>query len=571
MAQDRIDALYESAQKLKISDLTDDDAQNAAAAFAYFDKDGSGEIDVSELKEAFNKAGHKITGHETREVIKNWTRKDKNVITWEDFLNKFNELRLASDVGRTFEKHTAAKEGLERIHKGKSMKSYHSYAVEDRVGFADWCNRILGKDPDLAHLMPIRLEDEDLFEKVKDGILLCKLINSAIADTIDERSINKVKPGKTSIDAFRQIENLNLALNSAKAIGATVINVGYQDIVDGRAHLVLSIMWQVIEIGLMAGVSLDHNPHIAALLEEDEELSDLQRLGPEGILLRWINFHLRNDKSYEGPPVVNFKSSLKDSRAYIHLLAQIQPEDMMPRISNCEKSEPDTDLDRAEMMLKNADRLDCRVFLRPSDVVQEKNKLNLAFIANLFNKHPMLDAGDVLVIEETREEKTYRNWINSLGASPRIIRIYNDIKNGCALYDVLQKIDPKVCEKYKIDRPPYKKFSEMLVKLGNLDRVISIGKEMKFTLIGISGSDIYDENKKLTLALLWQMMRAYTVKVLVELGDGKPVTDNDILEWANSKLSAVTKLALSKTQLSPLLCPSIGSSMPLRLIPSIFH
>lgn len=111
----------------------------------------------------------------------------------------------------------------------------------------------------------------------------------------------------------------------------------------------------------------------------------------------------------------------------------------------------------------------------------------------------------------------YRNWINSLGASPRIIRIYNDIKNGCALYDVLQKIDPKVCEKYKIDRPPYKKFSEMLVKLGNLDRVISIGKEMKFTLIGISGSDIYDENKKLTLALLWQMMRAYTVKVKMRI------------------------------------------------------
>ena len=74
-------------------------------------------------------------------------------------------------------------------------------------------------------------------------------------------------------------------------------------------------MWQVIEIGLMAGGSLDHNPHIAALLEEDEELSDLQRLGPEGILLRWINFHLRNDKSYEGPPVVNFKSSLKGTKS----------------------------------------------------------------------------------------------------------------------------------------------------------------------------------------------------------------------------------------------------------------
>lgn len=174
----------------------------------------------------------------------------------------------------------------------------------------------------------------------------------------------------------------------------------------------------------------------------------------------------------------------------------------------------------------------------------------------------------------------YRNWINSLGASPRIIRIYNDIKNGCALYDVLQKIDPKVCEKYKIDRPPYKKFSEMLVKLGNLDRVISIGKEMKFTLIGISGSDIYDENKKLTLALLWQMMRAYTVKVktrifsrfffenqifkvLVELGDGKPVTDNDILEWANSKLSSDHKIGSFKD-------PALTTSRPIyRLINAI--
>ena len=103
---------------------------------------------------------------------------------------------------------------------------------------------------------------------------------------------------------------------------------------------------------------------------------------------------------------------------------------------------------------------------------------------------------------------------------------------------------------------------------------------MKFTLIGISGSDIYDENKKLTLALLWQMMRAYTVKVkmrifsrlsfktqifkvLVELGDGKPVTDNDILEWANSKLSSDHKIGSFKD-------PALTTSMPIyRLINAI--
>ena len=66
----------------------------------------------------------------------------------------------------------------------------------------------------------------------------------------------------------------------------------------------------------MAGVTLEQNPNIAALLDEDlgEELSDLRRLGPEEILLRWINFHLANDKSYvelERPKITNFKGDLQ--------------------------------------------------------------------------------------------------------------------------------------------------------------------------------------------------------------------------------------------------------------------
>ena len=104
--------------------------------------------------------------------------------------------------------------------------------------------------------------------------------------------------------------------------------------------------------------------------------------------------------------------------------------------------------------------------------------------------------------------------MNSLGITPRIIRIYNDIKSGVALYDVMGKIDESgTVSKVKIDRPPYKKFSETMTKIGNLQRVVELGKSMGFTLVGISGNDIYDENSKLTLALLWQMMRAYSVKV----------------------------------------------------------
>lgn len=48
------------------------------------------------------------------------------------------------------------------------------------------------------------------------------------------------------------------------------------------------------------------------------------------------------------------------------------------------------DLKRAELMLDQADRLGCRQFVMPTDVVRGNPKLNLAFVANLFNKYPAL-------------------------------------------------------------------------------------------------------------------------------------------------------------------------------------
>lgn len=48
------------------------------------------------------------------------------------------------------------------------------------------------------------------------------------------------------------------------------------------------------------------------------------------------------------------------------------------------------DLKRAECMLEQADRLGCRQFVMPTDVIRGNPKLNLAFVANLFNKYPAL-------------------------------------------------------------------------------------------------------------------------------------------------------------------------------------
>ena len=55
----------------------------------------------------------------------------------------------------------------------------------------------------------------DLFTKSHDGLIMCKLINLAQFDAIDERAINI----KENLNVYQKTENQNLVLNAAKAIG----------------------------------------------------------------------------------------------------------------------------------------------------------------------------------------------------------------------------------------------------------------------------------------------------------------------------------------------------------------
>lgn len=57
-----------------------------------------------------------------------------------------------------------------------------------------------------------------------------KLINVAVPGTIDERAINT----KKVLNPWERNENHTLCLNSCKAIGCTVVNIGTQDLAEGR-------------------------------------------------------------------------------------------------------------------------------------------------------------------------------------------------------------------------------------------------------------------------------------------------------------------------------------------------
>jgi plastin-3 len=142
------------------------------------------------------------------------------------------------------------------------------------------------------------------------------------------------------------------------------------------------------------------------LLDGGEKIEDLMKLSPEAILLRWVNHQLER----AGAPkrIHNFTSDIADSEAYTHLLYQIAPLELGVTKEALMESDQMTS---AETMLQQADKMGCRSFISPRDVVEGIYKLNLAFVANLFNNHPGLDSSNIDLedyanVEESREEKS---------------------------------------------------------------------------------------------------------------------------------------------------------------------
>jgi len=343
---------------------------------------------------------------------------------------------------------------------------------------------------------------------------------------------------KKNLNVFKIHENQNLAINSAASIGCSIVNIGAQDLVDGTHHLVLGLLWQIIKIGLLSKINLKQHPELYRLLEEGETLEDLMKLSGEQLLLRWFNYHLKAAGSNRR--VHNFSGDIKDSECYTILLNQIAPKSKGVDTKALNEKDLTT---RAELVLDNAEKLDCRKFLRAPDIVGGHPRLNLAFVANLFNTWPGLEpieeTVEIVLIEETREEKTFRNWMNSLGVDPFVNNLYDDLRDGMVLLQLFDKIQPGIVDwKKRVNHPPYAKMGGNLKKVENCNYCMELGAQLGFSLVGIQGKDIYDGIKTLTLAIVWQMMRAYTISVLERIaGGGKRITDNEIIAWANQKLS----------------------------------
>jgi plastin-1 len=301
---------------------------------------------------------------------------------------------------------------------------------------------------------------------------------------------------------------------------------------EGVPHLVLGLIWQVVKIGLFRKINLTSHPGLVRLLEEGETLQDLLKLPPDQILLRWMNYHLK--AAGHARRVKNFSGDIRDAECYTVILNQISA-------GKCSKDPLNTadTTKRAEQMLTQAEKIKCRKYVKARDVVKGNAKLNLAFVAHMFNTCPALDPPEepiAEIIEETREEKAYRTWLNHFGFDPTVNWLYEDLRDGLILLKVMDKISPGIVDWKKVNQTyPIAPFK----KIENCNYAILCGKQLKFSLVGIAGKDITDGNKTLTLALVWQMMRFHCVSIVKALGAN--ASDQDVLNACNARIKAANK------------------------------
>jgi len=518
--------------------------------FQSFDANGDGHIDSNEVQQVLKNLKMFKSVDQVKALIKEVDKNNNGTVEWVEFL----DIVLNVKEGRESAFTQVYTKQRDLIQIKTASGGTHSFAEEEMSAFAEHINNCLAPDAECKYLLPINPAGTDLCVKVKDGVMLSKFINLAVKDTIDERALNKRKNNK-DLNVHQMNENQTLCINAAKGIGVKITNIGATELMNGEKfpHIVLGVVWQLVKIHLLNSINLKNHPELVRLLEAGEELADLLKLPPDQLLLRWFNYHLKRANHKK---ISNFTADIKDSDAYTTLLHQIAP-----NTCDTEALKMSDMSQRAGKVLQNATKLNVKCFIKPRDICAGNGKLNLIFTAAIFNQCPGLDP---LTDEETkkaglmdddkgdsREERMFRMWINSLGIDDLYVNsLFQDCRDGLVLLKVLDKVEPGIVSWAKVEKNPNNKFK----KIANCNYAVVLGKQLKFSLVGIGGSDIEDaKNPKLLLAFVWQLMRYHTFKFLAEVQKkkfgGKAVGEAEVMEWANNlvKTSGMRKTVEMKS------------------------
>ncbi|KAI8442613.1 fimbrin [Phakopsora pachyrhizi] len=503
----------------KYPQFSQEEVMGLVSKFRDMDIDGKGSITKQEAITALS-SGSKPEGtyDSVRMTLKEVQVDSSGKIELDDYVDLIAKLRQGNNktAGKVISSPSTGKSRV--MVQGSNSNIQHGILPDELSAFTTHINGVLAGDPDIGKRLPLPTDNFQIFDEARDGLILCKLINDSVPDTIDERVLNKpsAKNRFKPINNFQMTENNNIVISSSKAIGCSIVNVGASDIIDGREHLILGLIWQIIRRGLLSKIDIKIHPELYRLLDEGETLDEFLRLPPDQILLRWFNYHLK--AANWNRRVSNFSKDICDSENYTVLLNQLMPD----YCSRAPLQQPNLE-HRAEDVLQNAEKIGCRKFLTSKSIVAGNPKLNLAFVANLFNTYPGLEALE----EREREARVFTLWLNSLNVQPGVYNLFEDLKDGTIILQAFDKVIPGCVTWRRVSRPKE-------------DQELSRFKCVENT--NYAGADIVDGTKTLVLGLVWQLMRKSVFATLASLSKGnREITDSDMIRWANDRVRAAGK------------------------------
>ena len=249
-----------------------------------------------------------------------------------------------------------------------------------------------------------------------------------------------------------------------------------------------------------------NDSNLLRLKKPEEDANEFKQIsGAEHFLLRWINYHLRNAGKQK--EVENFKNHLKDGIAYTILLNQLNEK-------YCDKLglEDPEDI-RISKAIDNAAKLGVPRFIRPVDVLNENEKLNLLFCAEIYYRvsglRPFENFGDadkvglaILLSERHKEDEDLKSF---LPINPQSNDLFVTTAKSVLLSKMIEKADSSA-----IDLNHIKK-EENLEKEDqeeNLRNSLEAAKKIGCDLENIYISAILDQVPDLVLKCLYEILKA---------------------------------------------------------------
>lgn len=96
--------------------------------------------------------------------------------------------------------HKGSGEKAQIIVGGSTSGTTHTINEEERRAFTTHINSVLSGDEDIGYRLPFPTDTFQLFDECRDGLVLSKLINDSVPDTIDTRVLNWPKNNKASFE-----------------------------------------------------------------------------------------------------------------------------------------------------------------------------------------------------------------------------------------------------------------------------------------------------------------------------------------------------------------------------------